>query len=145
MHTQNDELCFAVKKKGEIGARKINEEGAALISRIFARTENRMPQVGDLLLINERLYKGGCGSRDYGGKYRTDLLRRYFGRVAEVYPHIIVLDTPRGYVAEKVTDFKVGLIQFVKVKEIPTEEISYEDKEFTNFAHAFERLLDMEQ
>lgn len=110
------------------------------ISELFGLEEHPVPKVGEFLLINE------CAaqySRIHGGRYNIGYYRRYFGRVVEVYPHIIVLDSGNRMTSERVDDFKVGLVRYVRLKRLPEspEKISYDEKLLSRFIHSFENLL----
>lgn len=106
--------------------------------------KNVVPQVGECILLNDE-----CQSftREHGGRchriqYRNN--ERYFGEVVEIYPHIIVLKTSRGLVSERIMDFKVGLLKYVKLKKVPEspEKISYDERRIETFVKSFEALLD---
>lgn len=120
----------------------IDEEIVAGVSRIIAgESRYRIPRIGDCLLLNERR---SMDSRIHGGRYGTESLRRYFGRVEEVHPHVVTFRTSGGFcISEKVTDFRIGLIQYVRLKELPKqpELISYEEKKLDSFAKNFQELL----
>lgn len=120
----------------------IDEKVVAGVSRIIAGERGfRIPCVGDCLLINERK---SMDSRIHGGRYCAETLRRYFGRVEEIHPHVVTFRTSGGfYVSEKVTDFRIGLIQYVRLKELPeqSERISYEEKRLDSFTKNFQELL----
>lgn len=107
------------------------------------KNKNIVPQVGECILLNDE-----CRSftHEHGGRYRNEHRNnaRYFGEVMEVYPHIIVLKTSRGLVSERVMDFKVGLLKYVKLKKVPEnpEKISYDERQLDTFIKSFEVLLD---
>ena len=99
----------------------------------------RLPQVGEYLLINER--ETPLFSRIHGGRYSCEHCRRHFGRVIEVHPHIIVLESNGSITSEMVSDFNVGLIKFVRLKRLPERPISYDEKLLSTFVKSFENLL----
>lgn len=122
-----------------------HEETVQAISDLFegnlqSGAKNRIPGVGEYLLVNEC---GGCFSRVHGGRYEINLNRRYFGRVAQRYPHIIVMETRNGLTSEKVSDIKVGLVQYVSLKKLPEhpEKLTYDERLLSNFIKDFENLL----
>ena len=102
--------------------------------------KRRVPDVGEYILINEC---GGCFSRVHGGRYEINSSRRYFGRVTQRYPHIILMETGNGLTSEKVSDIKIGLVQYVSLKSLPEhpEELTYDERLLSNFIRDFENLL----
>lgn len=108
---------------------------------IMGKTRKRVPHIGECILINETCREY---SRIHGGRYDVEYKRRYFGQVAEVYPHIVLLRKPNGtYVSEKRSDFEVGLLRYISLKSLPENEneISYEEKDVESFAILFAKLL----
>lgn len=101
----------------------------------------RVPRVGECLLINEVVR---LNSRIHGGRYEAQSQRRYFGRVSQIHPYVVVLQMSNGlYVSEKVSDFQVGLVKYIRLKSMPEKEnaISYDERELENFIGSFEELL----
>lgn len=137
---------------GEVSKDSETYDTVQKISKFIERPEiypvrtrkNTVPKVGELVLINER--DGVCFSREHGGRYRNEYMnsRRYFGEVVQVYPHIVVMRTPRGIVSERVWDFKLGILRYAKLKKFPEslKTMSYDERLLGTFIKAFESLLE---
>lgn len=102
--------------------------------------KHRLPDIGEYVLINECV---GVFSRVHGGRHEFHANRRYFGKVTQRYPHIIVMETRNGLTSEMVSDIKVGLVQYVGLKQLPEhpEKLTYDERLLSNFIKDFENLL----
>lgn len=103
--------------------------------------KDKVPKIGECVLINER--EESLFSRIHGGRYDKECYRRYFGKVVEIHPHVVVLESGHGRTSERVADFNVGLVNYIRLKELPekADRLSYDEKLFSAFARSFEDLL----
>ena len=125
------------------------DEVIKTISELFEVTEKpekkicrkRVPKIGEYVLVNQR--ETAIFTRVHGGRHYNESEERYFGKVVELHPHVVVMESNGRIKTETVNDFKVGLIEFVCLKAIPEElwKMPYDRRTVRNFTKAFSDLV----
>lgn len=104
------------------------------------------PRMGEYVLVNEQYtgYVPYDHEDESAGGGRRRILKRYFGKVTNETPVLVVIQTVDGRTTtEMKKDFRLGFVRFLSLSCLPenAKDIPYDERLINSFADAFENLL----